>query len=95
MKRRSSPAASVVDEGLVKTATIAVADVPKDDADGWDLEGAVALDEVQRLGAKYRLGDFQDSFRAKSARFPEPLQSDLFGHGFGESRGCRRCRPVH
>lgn len=61
--------ASVVDEVQAFPATYIVAD-DAEDHDDRNLEGAVGLDKVERVGAKGRLRDFQNSCRAKRRKVP-------------------------
>lgn len=51
LKRRSSPTASVVDEGQASPTAAADAGDPHGDNDDWDLKVAVGLNDVKRAGA--------------------------------------------
>lgn len=64
LKRCSSFAVSVEDKGQLSLSTAAGADDHDDDGDEQDLNGAVGLDDVECVGAKRCLRDFQDCSRA-------------------------------
>lgn len=72
LKWPPSPATFVGDEDRAPPAISAVANDVKDD-DDWDLEGAVGLDNVERVGAKRHLRKLQDSCRAKKRKVPGPV----------------------
>lgn len=57
LQGRCSPAASVVYEGQAPSDASAVVDGAGDD-DGWDLDGAVGLGELERVVLKGALCDF-------------------------------------
>lgn len=67
-KRRSSPAASVVDDGQACSAAAAIADNPDDVDNCWDLEDAVGLGDVERVESKCHLGDPHDRCCAKKRK---------------------------
>lgn len=41
-----------------------------DDDDDWDLDGAVRLDDLERVSGKRHLRESQDNFRAKNCKVP-------------------------
>lgn len=57
LKERSRTAASVVHEGQARPATSEVGYGAEKD-EGWDVEGSVGLEEVERAGVKLGLRDF-------------------------------------
>lgn len=69
-ERRSSLAVSVVGKGQESPAAVAGADVSDDYDDDWDLEDVAGLDDVERVGAKCCLRDFQDCFCAMKRKVP-------------------------
>lgn len=49
--------------------------------DNWNLNGAIGLNDVERLGAKRFLREFQDSRRSKKRDLPG-IVADVFVRGF-------------
>lgn len=64
LKNYRSPAALVGDQGEAPPAASTVADDVKDD-NNWDLEGTAELDDIEKVDAKRRFHEFQDSGNAK------------------------------
>lgn len=58
LKNHRSPAASVGDEGQVPLAAFVVADDVADNGE-WGLEGAIGLENIEQVGAKRHLREFQ------------------------------------
>lgn len=77
LKRRLCPALSVVDEGQASLAAAAGADDLEDDDVDRDLESAIGVDDVERVGAKRCLHYFQDSFSAKKRKVPGTVAEAL------------------
>lgn len=73
LKRRSSSAASVVDDGEASLAAAAGAVGRVDDGGDWYLEGVVSSNDVERVVANQRVCDFQDSCRAKKCKDPRTV----------------------
>lgn len=72
-KRRFSQTASVLDESQASPGIAARVDDPYDDDEDWDSDGANCLDDMNLVGAKLRLFDFQDSCREKKCKVPKKV----------------------
>lgn len=58
-----------MDEGQASLDAAARSEDLDDYDDDWGSQGAVGLNDVERIEAKLCLSDFQDSFRAKKRKF--------------------------
>lgn len=69
-KRRSSCVTCVTEESQASLAVATDTEVPDNENENWDLEDAVVLKDMDRIGACRRLRDFQDSCHAKKSKIP-------------------------